>query len=159
MPDLNRRQFLIAAATTAAVISLPILQAQAQETPTTHPAGKVLDVGPLKSFDKDGITDKWSKPKQGGFFVLRENGKLYACTSKCTHRGATISNEGTELVCHQHDSHFSLDGTVTSGPAQRSLPRYAISVDDNGHVLVDKSKQFTEVQWTDPASFVTIPAA
>jgi cytochrome b6-f complex iron-sulfur subunit len=158
MPDLNRRQFLIAAATTAAVISLPVLQAQADDTPTTHPASKTIDVGTLKSYDKDGITDKWSKPKQGGFFVLREDGKLYACTSKCTHRGATIVAADTELVCHQHNSHFSLDGTVTSGPAQRSLPRYAISVDDSGHVMVDKSKSFTETQWTDPASFVTIPA-
>jgi cytochrome b6-f complex iron-sulfur subunit len=158
MSDLNRRQFLIAAATTAAVISLPVLQAQAQDAPTTQPASKVHDVGTLKSYDKDGITDTWVKPKQGGFFVLREDGKLYACSSKCTHRGVTIAAQGDELVCPAHGSHFSVEGTVTAGPAKSSLPRYAISVDDNGHVLVDKSKQFTEVQWTDPASFVTIPA-
>lgn len=122
MPDLNRRQFLIAAATTAAVISLPVLQSQAQETPTTKPAGKTYDAGTLKSFDKNGITDTWSAKKKGGFFVVREDGKLYACTSSCTHRGVTVAVKGDELVCPAHNSHFSVQGTVNSGPAKSSLP-------------------------------------
>jgi cytochrome b6-f complex iron-sulfur subunit len=158
MSDLNRRQFLIAAATTAAVISLPVLQSQAQDAPTTKPAGKAVDVGTLKSFDKDGINDKWSAKKKGGFFVVRGDGKLYACSSSCTHRGVTVAVKDNELVCPAHNSHFSVQGTVTSGPAKSSLPRYAISVEDNGHVMVDKSKQFAEAHWDDTASFVTIPA-
>ncbi len=157
MPDLNRRQFLMAAAATAAVISLPVLQTQAADTPAP-PSGKPIDVGGIKSYDKDGINDKWAKKNKGGFFVVRQDGKLYAATSTCTHRGATITLDNGEMVCHQHNSHFSVQGTVTAGPAKASLPRYAISVDDNGHVQVDKSKQFAEKDWDDAAASVKIPA-
>ena len=60
--------------------------------------------------------------------------------------------------CPTHKSHFTFEGTVTGGPAKRSLPRYGISVDANGHVLVDCSKEFTEKNWDDENSFVKIPA-
>jgi len=48
------------------------------------------------------------------------SGKLYATSNVCTHRGATVMNKQTELVCPKHNSHFSLEGTVTQAkPAAR----------------------------------------
>jgi hypothetical protein len=50
---------------------------------------------------------------------------------------------------------FTPEGVRTAGPAKTSLPRYAISVNSDGHIVVDLSRQFPEANWSDPASFVT----
>jgi Rieske Fe-S protein len=160
--ELNRRTFLTAAATTVAVLSLPVLQSQsafAADAPPASAAG--VDVGLLTSFKKDGITDTWAGKGKGEFLVIRQDGKIYASSSLCTHKGCVVTKAADDLYCKCHRSHFSMQGTATAGPAQRSgsLPRYAIATDANGHVRVDKSKQFSEKQWDDPASFVRVEGA
>ena len=44
------------------------------------------------------------------------------------------------------------------GPAPRPLERYAISIADDGQLLVDKSRTFNQELggWNDPASYVTV---
>jgi nitrite reductase/ring-hydroxylating ferredoxin subunit len=161
MPEMNRRGFLVAAGVAAAaVISLPVLQAHADPT---GPGGngsakpdKPIDVGELKSFDADKVTDTWAK-KPGHFYVIRNDGKLYASSALCTHKGRPLQVKTDELYCPAHKSHFTFQGTVTGGPAKSSLPRYGISVDANGHVMVDCTQEFSEAKWDDAASFVKIP--
>jgi cytochrome b6-f complex iron-sulfur subunit len=160
MNPMSRRNFLMTAAATAAVISLPVLQSYADDappTPATKPAGGSVDVGALSSFAKDGITDTFAKSKK--LFVIRQDGKLYAVTSICTHKGAQMVSRGQDIYCPKHKSDFSIEGTVTAGPAKRSLPRFAISLDDQKHVIVDTSKKFKEVEWTDPVSFIDLKSA
>jgi nitrite reductase/ring-hydroxylating ferredoxin subunit len=155
MSNMSRRDFLMTAAATAAVISLPVLQGYADDAPPSipaKPAGKPVNIGALSSFDKDGITDKWAKSDK--FFVIRQDAKLYAVTSICTHRGFQLISRGQDLYCTKHKSDFSIEGTVTGGPAKSSLPRYAISLNDKKEVLVDKSKSFKEVQWSTAGSFI-----
>jgi Rieske Fe-S protein len=159
--ELNRRTFLAAAATTVAVLSLPVLENGAFAVDAAPAAAGGVDVGPLASFKKDGVTDTWAGKGKGEFMVIRQDGKIYASSSLCTHKGCVVTKAAEDFYCKCHRSHFSLQGTATSGPAQRtgSLPRYAISTDANGHVRVDKSKQFTEKQWDDPASFIKVDTA
>src|SRR5204863_1495523 len=105
-------------------------------------------------FPTDGIiNDKLSKTQR--ILVVRNEGKIYALNSTCTHKNAAVLAKGTEIVCPNHGSRFSLYGTATKGPAKASLTRYAISVNDAGRILVDKSKQFDEKHWDDPAAFIT----
>jgi nitrite reductase/ring-hydroxylating ferredoxin subunit len=159
MSEMNRRSFLVAAGVAAAaVISLPVLQANADPAgPGDAKSDKPIDVGELKSYDTDKVTTTWAKTP-GHFFVIRDGGHLYACTSLCTHKNRPLTVKSDELYCPAHKSSFTFEGTVTGGPAKRSLPRYAISVDADGHVWVDLSKHFTEKQWDDTASFVKVPA-
>ncbi len=162
MSEMNRRGFLVAAGVAAAaVISLPVLQARAEPGDrgggNTAKPDKPVDVGTLKSYDKEKVTETWAK-KPGRFFVIRRDGKLYACSSLCTHKNRPITVKNDELFCPSHKSHFTFEGTVTGGPAKSSLPRYGISVDEKGHVLVDCSKEFSETKWDDADSFVKIPA-
>jgi nitrite reductase/ring-hydroxylating ferredoxin subunit len=154
MSDLNRRSFLFTAA--AAVISLPVLQPGvfADDAPA---AAKPIDVGTLADYPKDGGTDKFQAKDK--IFVFREDSQIYACTSICTHKGAALQLKEDEIFCGKHNSHFTFEGTVTGGPAKKSLPRYAITLGADGHLMVDKSKSFAEKKWTDPASFVTVPKA
>ena len=45
----------------------------------------------------------------------------------CTHRGCTVDVSGERLVCPCHGSTYDREGRVLKGPAQRPLPRYAVT--------------------------------
>ena len=153
MSELNRREFVIAA-TAAAACACAACDALAAG-PTTAPSGsKQVDVGKLEDFKKDGITDKFSKTER--ILVIRSEGKLYAPTSTCTHKNCAIKAKEGELVCPCHGSKYTLMGVPTKGPAKYPLYRYGISKDENGHVIVDKTKQFEEKKWDDEGAFISV---
>jgi cytochrome b6-f complex iron-sulfur subunit len=158
MSEPNRRDFLLAAGVAAvALVSLPVLQNAVLAAPATAPTmpDTPVDVGLLSSYSKDGVTQKFAK-KPNYIFIVRKDGKLYACLSMCTHRYVALTVKEDEFYCPKHKSEFTFEGTVTHGPAKNSLPRYAISVGGDGHVVVDCSKEFSETQWDDPKSFVVV---
>jgi nitrite reductase/ring-hydroxylating ferredoxin subunit len=150
MAEIDRRGFL---ALTAGVCAACALGGNVLAADTAAAAGPI-DVGALADFKADGITSTFAR---SGFLLIRHDGKLYATSNVCTHKGAQVINKNGELVCPKHDSHFSLEGTVTKGKANSTLPRYAISVDDKGHVMVDKGTEFNEKKFEDKKAFVAIP--
>ncbi|MGV3607740.1 MAG: ubiquinol-cytochrome c reductase iron-sulfur subunit [Planctomycetaceae bacterium] len=85
---------------------------------------------------------------------------IYALKSVCTHLGCTPNwlEAEQKFKCPCHGSGFYKDGVNFEGPAPRPLERYAISVADDGQLLVDKSRTFNQElgQWKDPASFVSV---
>jgi cytochrome b6-f complex iron-sulfur subunit len=85
---------------------------------------------------------------------------IYALKSVCTHLGCTPNwlEAEQKFKCPCHGSGFYKDGVNFEGPAPRPLERYAISLADDGQLLVDKSRQFQEElgQWKDTASYVSV---
>jgi Rieske Fe-S protein len=167
MSDMNRRNFLITTAATAAATGLalhvlngsPAYAADSTAGADTPPKSSTgVDVGALSSFSKDGVTDTFAGKGKGEFFLIRQDSKLYASSSICTHKNCVLQKTSDDLYCKCHRSHFGFEGTPHAGPAKSSLVRYAISTDASGKVHVDKSKSFTEKQWDDPASFVKVSA-
>jgi Rieske Fe-S protein len=155
MSEMNRRDFLVATGVAAvSLMSLPVLQNTVMAAGPTLP-DKPVNAGLLTSYDKDGVTKKYAG-KPNYFFVVRKDAKLYACSSICTHKFRPLTLKDNEFFCPSHKSEFSFEGTVTHGPARDSLPRYGISVDDKGQVMVDCTKEFSESKWDDAASFVVI---
>lgn len=157
MTQMNRREFVGAIACAACLCGLgDAAKVLADDSPTTAPS-TTIDVGAKTDYATDGVTSTWAKlPNR--ISVVRENGKIFASTSVCTHKGGTLNwhSDTNMYVCPRHGAHFDMDGNVTKGPAKTALARYAISVDANGHLIVDKSQQFTSDQWDDPKSFVTV---
>ena len=151
---VTRRQFLAATAAVVTVVSLPVLSARADGPKADAKASKPVDCGELTKFDKDGVTDAHAKKDK--FLLIRDDGKLYACTSLCTHKNYPLQVKDNELYCPKHKSEFTFQGTVTAGPAKRSLPRYGIKTDDKGVVFVDTSKEYAEKDWDDEGSFVKV---
>jgi len=151
MSDLNRREFVAAAAAACAFcVACPenILAATAKGP---------VDAGDVSAFMKEGVYDALSQSQ--GFFLISSKGKLYATSSTCTHKANQVSIDSEDhgqLKCEKHGSLFSLDGKVVKPPAKRSLPRYAIKLDAKKHVIVDPTKRFEEASWQDPASFVKL---
>jgi len=158
MSEMNRRDFLVATGiAAAAVLSLPVLQSTAMADQAPTMPDKPVDVGELKSFDTDKVYDKFAK-KPNYFFLVRKDGKLFACQAVCSHKYVALTVKKDEFYCPKHKSEFTFEGTATAGPALKSgsLPRYAISKDDKGHVMVDCTKEFSESKWDDAASYIKL---
>ncbi len=79
--------------------------------------------------------------EQKVFIVRAKEGYFYALSAVCTHLGC-IANWKAEdgiVACPCHGSKFDKEGNVIAGPAPRPLPRFAMSLDDQGSLVVDKS--------------------
>jgi cytochrome b6-f complex iron-sulfur subunit len=158
MKEMNRREFVTAIAAAACLCGLGTcgeVLADATTAPSSAPT--TLDVGAKTDYAQDGITTTWMKAPNK-VAVIRHDGKIHATTTICTHRGATIrqSDDAVSFTCPRHHAQFDIEGNVTKGPAKVALSRYAISVDANGHLIVDKTQKFTSDQWDDPNSFVKV---
>ncbi len=114
-------------------------------------------VGPPDSFEEGKVVDRF---KDNGFWVVRNGGIIYALSTTCTHLGCTPNwLEGDrKFKCPCHGSGFYITGVNFEGPAPRPLERWAISIADDGQVLVDKSRKFQKElgDWNNPDSFIKV---
>jgi Rieske Fe-S protein len=154
----NRRDFVAVAAAAAAglgalsgLTGLPAALGQATTQPS---AASGLDVGAKSDYTKDGVTTTWEKEHK--LLVVRLNGRIYAMTSKCTHRGCPLDDAGDHLNCPCHNSDFTYAGEVIDGPAKKGLDHFGITVNEAGHLIVDVTKKFPQAKWDDAASYVTV---
>jgi Rieske Fe-S protein len=152
--SVNRRQFVAAGAATIALVVLGQTDAHGQGAAAS---GKV-DVGTLSDYPADIVSDKHLKSDK--VIVVRNSDRIYAMSTRCTHKGTNIGMKDGKIRCPAHGSVFSEQGTPVSGPAKSSLTRYAISLDDKGRLIVDRSKTFGEKDWDKSEAFVSAkPAA
>jgi cytochrome b6-f complex iron-sulfur subunit len=70
--------------------------------------------------------------------IVREGNKLAAISTTCTHLGCIVGLSDTGFACPCHGSRYDQDGTVTGGPAPRSLPWFKVSLAPNGELEIDK---------------------
>ena len=66
--------------------------------------------------------------------IIRTSDSNYVALSKvCTHQGCTVgySSSSNEIACPCHGARFSLDGAVLKGPANRSLTKYSVTLNNN----------------------------
>jgi cytochrome b6-f complex iron-sulfur subunit len=110
-----------------------------------------------------GVDERW-KDKFGVWLVrtpddvVQDVSGFYALIAVCTHLGCTPNYLPAEqkLKCPCHGSGFRLTGINFEGPAPRPLERAAISLGDDGQILINKSRrfQFELGQWADSESFL-----
>jgi cytochrome b6-f complex iron-sulfur subunit len=150
---VSRRNFVSTAAA-AACASCPLLAGVAHAAAA---AREPIDAGPAADFEPDTIATRWAAG--GGFFVVRRGDRIFAVSSVCTHRKVRLVASGggdAPLKCPRHGSTFDADGHVTRSPARKPLPRFAVRLNDAGHLLVDRSTVFGEKDWDDPSAFVRV---
>jgi cytochrome b6-f complex iron-sulfur subunit len=156
MNEMNRREFVAAVACAACLCGLGDMGKVLADDATSQPS-TTLDVGAKSDYSADGITTTWiGQPNR--VIIVRHGGKIYACTSVCPHRQVTITEaaDSNSFECPRHHSKFDIDGNVTQGPAKKGLAHFAISVDANGHLIVDKSQKFDADQYDNPSCFVKV---
>jgi cytochrome b6-f complex iron-sulfur subunit len=73
-------------------------------------------------------------------YIVRTSGGFYAVSAVCTHLGCITQwkADAGMIACPCHGSKFKSDGTKIEGPAPRPLPHFAISLTQDGELLVDK---------------------
>jgi nitrite reductase/ring-hydroxylating ferredoxin subunit len=67
------------------------------------------------------------------------NNVFYAVSSECQHSGCVVYAYDSALGlirCGCHGSTYRIDGTLAGGPAERSLPRYPTSYDEQSGIVV-----------------------
>jgi cytochrome b6-f complex iron-sulfur subunit len=140
-PSFSRRHFLEligigAIGVTAAggmVLSGEYLSPNVVKEPPTR-----FKIGPPEYYPPGSVTLN----KEHKVFIVRaKEGYLYTLSAVCTHLGC-IANWRAEdgiVACPCHGSKFDREGNVITGPAPRPLPRFEMSLDDQGQLIVDKS--------------------
>lgn len=85
---------------------------------------------------------------------------IYALSTVCTHLGCTPNwlEAEQKFKCPCHGSGYYKSGVNFEGPTPRPLERFAISLADDGQILVDKSRKFQSEkgEWANPASFLKL---
>jgi cytochrome b6-f complex iron-sulfur subunit len=122
----------------------------------SEPPSKVK-VGDPRNFEEGKVTDNF---KDRNMWVVRYQGKIFALSTTCTHLGCTPNwlEADKKFKCPCHGSGFYITGVNFEGPAPRPLERWAISVGDDGQLVVDKSRKFQKElgQWDNPDSFIKV---
>jgi cytochrome b6-f complex iron-sulfur subunit len=95
-----------------------------------------------------------------GVWIVRDDEKIYALSTVCTHLGCTpiwAANE-EKFKCPCHGSGFYKTGIHFEGPAPRPLERFKIVLSDDGEIVVDKTQKFQQEkgEWNDPDSFIAV---
>jgi len=85
---------------------------------------------------------------------------IFALSTVCTHLGCTPNwlEAEQKFKCPCHGSGYYKSGINFEGPTPRPLERYAISLADDGQILVDKSRKFQQEkgEWSNPAAFLKL---
>jgi cytochrome b6-f complex iron-sulfur subunit len=86
------------------------------------------------------ISEKYKQDER--VWIIRDEQGIYVLFAKCTHLGCTPRWLAAEdkFKCPCHGSGFYKSGMNFEGPAPRPLDRFGVSLDENGQLVVDKSK-------------------
>ena len=144
--SLDRRQFVVLGAAVALAVDERVRPSRGAETaapaiaPASTPATHIVDAGPLSSYARLGVYDQF---RERGFFILRRRRMLFVISSVCTHKGCKVRSQGDgSFLCRCHGSRFDAEGRVLNPPATRALPRLAVDLTREDHVVVNLTVQF-----------------
>lgn len=161
----DRRDFLgfftwMGVAWTAFISSMGILALETIRflVPNAVPeAPSRFKAGYPEDYEDGKVVDRY---KDKNAWIVKEQGVIYALSTTCTHLGCTPNwlEREQKFKCPCHGSGFYISGVNFEGPAPRPLERWAVSIGDDGQIVVDKSKKFQEErgEWDNPESYITV---
>lgn len=122
----------------------------------SEPSSRVK-VGLPENYEEGKVIEKF---KDQNIWVVRNEGRIYALSTICTHLGCTPNwlESAQKFKCPCHGSGFYISGINFEGPAPRPLERWSIYVGDDGQLVVDKSKKFQQErgEWTNQESYIIV---
>lgn len=106
----------------------------------TYEPSLVFKAGYPDEYAIGAVSTRWVKEFRA--WIVRTDKGIYAVYARCTHLGCTPNYFEAEkrFKCPCHGSNFNLNGDVIAGPAPMPLYRAAISLAEDGQLLVDKSR-------------------
>ena len=77
-------------------------------------------------------------------YIGRDGAGLYALDAVCTHLGCLVEQKpGGGFACPCHGSRFAADGQAQNGPASQALRHLALNLNQDGQMVVDRSRPVT----------------
>jgi menaquinol-cytochrome c reductase iron-sulfur subunit len=96
---------------------------------------KMVANSPVEMVFRRNRIDGWRilSEKSTAWAVKLDNGDVVAFAPQCTHLGCAYhwDDPKQQFLCPCHNSVFSIDGKVISGPAPRPLDRFEAKVQNN----------------------------
>ncbi|MDP4200122.1 MAG: Rieske 2Fe-2S domain-containing protein [Bacteroidota bacterium] len=103
------------------------------------PDGKVaVDVSDITPSHPYKVASGITGPDGMGVLITLTNGTTWhAFSQRCTHASCPVDSQlaGTDIHCSCHNSYFTLEGSVVSGPAPSPLVAYDTTYDAAAKVL------------------------
>ena len=134
--DLSRRYFLkvlaVGAATSAGALSA---------CSGNNSGGQAEAFGDVTAGNISALLVGQVKAVSGApVFVGRDAGGVYAMTTTCTHQGCDlatgVSSSQQAITCPCHNSVFSFNGDVETGPASTPLEHFKVDIATDGTITV-----------------------
>ena len=152
--DVTRRKLYVTAiyglwSLIAAALSIPaaiylLLPPKLRKASEWVDAGNVSKLdsnAPIEMVFRRNRVDGWKiqSEKSSAWVVKLADARVVAFGPQCTHLGCAYhwDENHNQFLCPCHNSVFSIDGTVVSGPAPRPLDRYETKI-ENGELLLGK---------------------
>ena len=114
-----------------------------------EPATK-FKAGTLDEYAVGKVDTRWKEKYR--CWIVRNSEIIYCLNATCTHLGCTPNwlEAEQKFKCPCHGSGFYITGINFEGPAPRPLERFEIFLDENGQLVVDKSRKFQQEkgEWT-----------
>ncbi len=139
---MDRRKF-IQASCTACLSATALAGLLASCKTTRYVTGKLGTDGLLINTDEFKIAGKGSDSYRS-FIIIRNEALQYpvcvyrfsdteysALWMRCTHQGSELQASGEFLQCPAHGSEFDSRGKITSGPADKDLRTFPVTVNKN----------------------------
>ncbi len=116
-----------------------------------------IKVGDPRNYEDGKVVETF---KDRGIWMVRNQGKIYALNTMCTHLGCTPNwlEADKKFKCPCHGSGFYISGINFEGPAPRPLERWGMEMADDGQLIVDKSRKFQYElsQWDNKDSYFEV---
>lgn len=109
-------------------------------------------------YDAGKVSERFKD--QYATWIVRDTEKIYALSTVCTHLGCTPNwlESENKFKCPCHGSGFYKTGINFEGPAPRPLERFKITLNDEGELVIDKTRKFQQEkgEWNDPESYLAV---
>jgi menaquinol-cytochrome c reductase iron-sulfur subunit len=110
---------------------------------------QLLPESPVEVTFRRNRVDGWRviSEKSTAWVVKFPNNEVVAYAPQCTHLGCAYhwDQNKTQFVCPCHNSVFSVDGKVQSGPAPRPLDRFRTKIEGDKLLLGDVQQSSTQI--------------
>ena len=123
---MDRKEFLslVGLGAGALVMGCSLVGCKKDESTAPTPVDFTLD---LTLAENTGLNINGGSRVVNGVLIAKSlSGNYIAVSSSCTHEGTTVNFDSgnNRFHCPNHGSNFNLNGSVSNGPAGRSLTQY-----------------------------------
>jgi len=139
---MDRREFIKNSCT--ACLSATVIGAGLSSCNATRYISGTLGNDGLFIDPKEFVTKQNGKPVYRSFIIVRNDALQYpvcvyrfsdneysALWMRCTHQGTELQASGDRLQCTAHGSEFDNKGAVKTGPADKALRSFPVTISNN----------------------------